>query len=33
MILEKRTTGMEVWTQRLILGVIVVLCVGHLVLH
>lgn len=28
-----KRAGMEIWTQRLFLGVIVILCVGHLVLH
>lgn len=32
MILDNRSTTVEVWTQRLVLVVIALLCVGHLFL-
>lgn len=32
MILDNRAANMEVWTQRLVLVVIALLCIGHLFL-
>lgn len=32
MILDNRAANMEVWTQRLVLALIALLCVGHLIL-
>lgn len=32
MVLNNKAASMEVWTQRLVLAVIVILCLGHLIL-